>query len=225
MKIIIPIGGGEIPSTTIEIDKYIISLVRKDIIKVLFIPTASGDNELYISKFKDYYKSLGCVVDTLLLSQTENDMLIRTKIFGSDIIYIGGGNTGRAIRKFKRYHIDEYLKKAYERGIILTGLSAGAMVYFDSGYSDSNRSTNINNPLSYLKCLNLIPYCLCPHYNEPERKTFDNFVKDNNYKGIALEDNCALVFIDDKIKGIIKANIDAKGYYIDDNKIEIESIS
>ena len=215
MKVTVPIGGGEISlRSTIEIDKYIVSLVDKETKKVLFIPTASGDMPSYIERFTNLYKELGCEVDTLLLSKTENDNLIRSKIFSSDIIYIGGGNTARMMRIFKRTHVNEYLKLAYEKGIILTGLSAGAMAYFTNGYSDSNRSTNPEASLCLVKCLDLIPYCFCPHYNEEERKSFDEFVVKKGFNGLALEDNVALVVTDDKIQGIIKSNTNNTGYYI-----------
>ena len=215
MKVIVPIGGGEISlRSTIEIDKYIVSLVNKETKKVLFIPTASGDMPSYIERFTNLYKELGCEVDSLLLSKTENDNLIRSKIFSSDIIYIGGGNTARMMRIFKRTHVNEYLKLSYERGIILTGLSAGAMAYFTNGYSDSNRSTNPEASLCLVKCLDLIPYCFCPHYNEEERKSFDEFVVKKGFNGLALEDNVALVVIDDKIQGVIKSNTNNTGYYI-----------
>ena len=215
MKVIVPIGGGEISlRSTIEIDKYLVSLLNKETKKVLFIPTASGDMPSYIERFTNLYKELGCEVDSLLLSKTENDNLIRSKIFSSDIIYIGGGNTARMMRIFKRTHVNEYLKLAYERGIILTGLSAGAMAYFTNGYSDSNRSTNPEASLCLVKCLDLIPYCFCPHYNEEERKSFDEFVVKKGFNGLALEDNVALVVIDDKIQGVIKSNTNNTGYYI-----------
>lgn len=217
MKAIIPIGGGDIPFTTVEIDKYIISLANKDTPKVLFIPTASGDSTPYIEKFKDYYESLGCEVDTLKLTNTDNDNLIRSKIFSANIIYIGGGNTAKMMRIFKRTKVNEYLLQAYEKGIILTGLSAGAMAYFTNGYSDSNRSTNPEASLTLVKCLNIIPYCFCPHYNDEERKSFDEFVKSKHFNGLALEDNTALLFINDEIKGVIKSDINAKAYFINEN--------
>lgn len=221
MKVIVPIGGGEISlRSTIEIDKYLVSLLNKETKKVLFIPTASGDMPSYIERFTNLYKELGCEVDSLLLSKTENDNLIRSKIFSSDIIYIGGGNTARMMRIFKRTHVNEYLKLAYERGIILTGLSAGAMAYFTNGYSDSNRSTNPEASLCLVKCLDLIPYCFCPHYNEEERKSFDEFVVKKGFNGLALEDNVALVIIDDKIQGVIKSNTNNTGYYIINGKKE-----
>lgn len=226
MKAIIPIGGGEISlKSTLKIDEYIVSLVTSETKKVLFIPTASGDMVSYIERFKAHYESLGCEVDTLLLSQTQNDNLIRSKIFSSNIIYIGGGNTSRMMRIFKRNKVNEYLLKAYEKGIILTGLSAGAMAYFTNGYSDSNRSTNPEASLCLVKCLNIIPYCFCPHYNEEERKSFDEFVISKGFNGLALEDDVALVYIDDEIKGVIKANVNNEGYYINNNlKEKINSI-
>ena len=226
MKAIIPIGGGEISlKSTLKIDEYIVSLITSETKKVLFIPTASGDMVSYIERFKAHYESLGCEVDTLLLSQTQNDNLIRSKIFSSNIIYIGGGNTARMMRIFKRNKVNEYLLKAYEKGIILTGLSAGAMAYFTNGYSDSNRSTNPEASLCLVKCLNIIPYCFCPHYNEEERKSFDEFVLSKGFNGLALEDDVALVYIDDEIKGVIKANLNNEGYYINNNiKEKINSI-
>ena len=220
MIAIIPIGGGDIPFTTVEIDKYIISLANKDTPKVLFIPTASGDFPSYIEKFTNYYSSLGCEVDTLKLTTTDNDNLIRSKIFSANIIYIGGGNTAKMMRIFKRTKVNEYLLQAYEKGIILTGLSAGAMAYFTNGYSDSNRSTNPEASLTLVKCLNIIPYCFCPHYNDEERKGFDEFVKSKHFNGLALEDNTALVFIDDEIKGVIKSDESAKAYFINENSKE-----
>lgn len=226
MKVIIPIGGGEISAhSTLKIDKYIVGLSNKEKPKVLFIPTASGDMQSYIDRFTNYYQSLGCEVDTLLLSITSNDNLIRSKIFTSDIIYIGGGNTARMMRIFKRNKVNEYLKQAYERGIILTGLSAGAMCYFTNGYSDSNRSTNPQASLCLVKCLDIIPYCFCPHYNEEERKSFDEFVANKHFNGLALEDNTALVYIDGQIKGIIKSVDSYDGYFINENqKIKIDVI-
>ena len=222
MKVIIPIGGGEISTqSTLKIDKYIVELANKEKPKVLFIPTASGDMNSYVEKFTNYYQSLGCEVDALLLSTTDNDNLIRSKIFTSDIIYIGGGNTAKMMRIFKRSKVNEYLKIAYERGIILTGLSAGAMAYFSNGYSDSNRSTNINASLTEVKCLNFIPYCFCPHYNEQERKSFDEFVKNKNYNGLAIDDNCALLYIDDNIKGVIKSDNNANAYLINNEEKKI----
>ena len=94
----------------------------------------------------------------------------------------------------------------------------GGRKFTHGGYSNSNRSTDINAPLSLVKGIDIIPYCFCPHYNEQERKAFDDFVKTKELEGIAIEDNCALIYEDDEIVGIIKSDNNAKGYIINKNE-------
>ena len=232
MKKLVCIGGGEIPRykdgillpyETKEIDEEIVRLSGKETPKLLFISIASSHPDEYFNGINKVYTVLGCIVNHLNINQSYEEL--KKEILGTDIIYIGGGNTARMMRVFKRNKVNEYLKLAYEKGIILTGLSAGAMCYFTNGYSDSNRSTNPEASLCLVKCLDIIPYCFCPHYNEQERKSFDEFVKNKHFNGLALEDNTALVYIDGEIKGIIKSDDNYEGYFISENeKIKIEVI-
>jgi len=222
MKILFPIGGGEISKKeTIILDRFLLKLSNKENPKVLFIPTASNDYKGYIDRFKCYFEELGAIVDVLALSYMTNDNLIRSKVFSADIIYIGGGNTAKMMRVFKRTNMIAYLKEAYESGIIMSGLSAGSIVYFTSGYSDSNRSTDPNASLCLVKGLDLIPYCNCPHYNNEERKSFDSFVIEKGLNGLALDENAALLVIDNEIKGVVKGNNNANGYYLINGKKEV----
>jgi len=100
MKKLIAIGGGEIgrpgyPVETTKIDKEIIKLTNKLNPKLLFIPTASSDSELYFDTIKKHFgKRLNCKVDVLyLLKEKPTLKQIKAKILTSDIIYVGGGNT------------------------------------------------------------------------------------------------------------------------------------
>ena len=73
MKKIVVIGGGEIgrpgyPVETTKIDKEIIKLTGKKKPKLLFIPTASSDSELYVRCINKHFgKLLGCKIDVLYL--------------------------------------------------------------------------------------------------------------------------------------------------------------
>jgi dipeptidase E len=94
---IVAIGGGEIGRPgyrmeTISIDKEIIKLSGKKNPKLLFIPTASSDSESYYEVIKKYFgKKLGCKNDVLyLLKNKISKEEIREKIFGTDIVYVGG---------------------------------------------------------------------------------------------------------------------------------------
>ena len=134
MKKIIAIGGGEIgrpgyPIETTKIDKEIIKLTNKINPRLLFIPTASSDSELYFDCVtKHFGKKLKCKVDVLyLLKESPNLKEIKQKILNTDIIYVGGGNTALMLKTWKKYKIDKLIKQAYDKGVVLSGLSAGSI--------------------------------------------------------------------------------------------------
>ncbi len=207
MRRIVAIGGGDIKlETTRKIDEYVINLTGKKNPLTVFLPTASGDNLNYQETFKAYYESLGSNVLSINLREIDDKDKIREMMLSSDIIYIGGGNTERMLRIFKRYGVKDILLEAYNKGIILTGLSAGCACYFKGCLSDCNRSTGLENPLRYLECLGYVNYINTPHYNEPERKNFDKFILDYDIPGIAVSDDNAVVFENEELIGIKKSN-------------------
>ncbi|HHX00894.1 MAG TPA: type 1 glutamine amidotransferase-like domain-containing protein, partial [Acholeplasmataceae bacterium] len=145
---------------------------------------------------KSVYENLGCTVNSLcLVSSKYKDSVIEDLIMSSDIIYIGGGNTKKMMKVWKKYKVDQYLIEAYKKGVIMSGLSAGAICWFKVGHSDSEFIEGKKDADHIIvEGLGLIPYAVCPHYNEPERKSFDKMVKDLPFASIALEDNTALVY-------------------------------
>lgn len=213
---IVAIGGGEIKyGETEKIDKYIVSLSNKENPRLLFIPTASRDAEGYIQVVKEKYGQLGCTVDDLcVVTNTYEDSCIREKILGSDIIYVGGGDTVRMMEKWKEHKIDVYLKEAYDKGIVLSGLSAGSICWFVFGHSDSDSFIN-KGQWDYIRAygLGLIPAAHCPHYDEEGRQSFDQMMQCEKMPGIALENNTALVEIDGKYH-ILKSDESRKAYML-----------
>jgi dipeptidase E len=166
---IIAIGGGEISELeTLLIDKYIVHQTNKIKPKALFIPTASGEPAGYIESFNNVYgEMLGCKTETLLLLNGElTEKEIEEKIVSADIIYVGGGDTGKMLSEWKKHRVDEYLKLAYDKGTILTGLSAGSICWFSYGHSEISV-----DPIEFirLEALGLINAVHCPHYNEEAR--------------------------------------------------------
>ena len=137
---VVAIGGGEIRTRgTAEIDREIIRLSNRKYPAVLFIPTASSDSERYCRRFVEHFgKFLKCKTDVLrLVDEPPFAQQIEKKIFSADIIYVGGGNTLYMMRLWRRLGVDKLLRAAYENGIVLSGISAGAIRWFDSGHSDS----------------------------------------------------------------------------------------
>jgi len=137
---IIAIGGGEIrKDETLVLDRHIVELTGKRCPTVLFLPTASGDSEDYVAAFADLYgRRLGCKVTVLrLIAGTPSQSEIREKIHSASLIYAGGGNTLRMMKRWRSLGVDNELSKAAVRGAVLAGLSAGAMCWFKYGHSDS----------------------------------------------------------------------------------------
>ena len=210
MRTIVAIGGGEIGEhETLAIDKEIIRLSGKKRPMVLFIPTASSDAQGYIDTFVDYYgKYLNCNVNILkLIDQHIDTKEISEKILGSDIIYVGGGNTLMMMTLWRKLGVDIMLKKAYNKGIILSGVSAGAICWFKFGNSDSRRFKNSKAPLIKVSGLGLLDGLLCPHYHsvkydKDRASSLKEMMNKTPGVSLAIDDFCAVVFIDGTYKVI-----------------------
>ena len=222
-KVIVAIGGGEIRTRgTARIDREIIRLSNKKNPKLLFIPTASSDSERYWKHVQEYFgKFLKCKADVLfLVKEQPSKEQIQRRILSADIIYVGGGNTLQMMRQWRRLGVDEFLKAAYENGTVLSGISAGSICWFDSGYSDSMSFYN-RKAWKYInvKGLGLIKGILCPHYNGmtrgiPRRKHFRDMIRKTGGIGIAIENNCAIEFIDNRFYKVIVSKNYSRAYRI-----------
>jgi dipeptidase E len=106
----------------------------------------------------------------LLIKEQPSKEQTRRKILSADIIYVGGGNTLQMMRVWRRLGIDKLLKKAYENGTVLCGISAGSICWFDSGHSDSMSFYSPKNwKYTNVRGLGLIRGIHCPHYNGTTR--------------------------------------------------------
>ncbi len=219
-KAIIAIGGGLIRTRGTEaIDREIIRVSNRKHPRVLFVGTASWDSEDYWQRFREYYgKFLQCKPDVLRLSQDPPPAReIERKILSADIVYVGGGNTLYMMRVWRRLGVDGMLRKAYARGIVLAGISAGSICWFDSGHSDSMSFYDPRN-WEYIKVrgLGLIRGVHCPHYNSttrnvPRRSRFREMIGRIGGIGIALENNCAIEFIDGSYR-VLRSKPNARAY-------------
>lgn len=201
MNNIFVFGGGELSKNeTLPLDRLVIKSLNKTKPNVLFIPTASKDATGYMETFKSVYESLGANVSFLcLLKGDKNPYLVKDKIFNADLIYVGGGNTKFMIELWKKYKVDKYLIEAYKQGITLSGISAGGICWFNSGYSDSEIVDGVGK-FTFVGGLHLIDMDHNPHADEKERESFLNDYINKNGSALCL-DNLTLVHFED---GIIK---------------------
>jgi dipeptidase E len=222
-KAIVAIGGGNVRTRgTAAIDREIIRLSGKKHPKLLFIPTASSDAERYWTNVQKYFGGfLKCRTDVLfLLRKRLSKAQIRRKVLSADIVYVGGGNTLMMMRVWRRLGVDRILKQAYEKGIVLSGMSAGSICWFESGHSDS---LSFYHPRKWefinVKGLGLIKGLHCPHYNSmtlgvPRRRHFRDMIRKTGGTGIAIENNCAMEFINGRFYKVLVSKSYARAYLV-----------
>jgi dipeptidase E len=200
---IVAIGGGEIREReTLAIDQWIVRLTKKRKPRALFVPTASGDAQGYCKTFDRIYgKEIGCKTDHLLLLSNDSDpKQIKKKVLGADIIYVGGGNTLRMMKLWRRLGVDRSICRAGEQGTVLAGLSAGAICWHQWGHSDSS-SFSGQSEWAYMrvKGLGLARGMFCPHLDEERRhKPFADMIQRRGGLGIACDNNAAVWYREGK---------------------------
>ena len=208
---IIALGGGDFsmePDNSL-LDRYILAQARQPNPVVCFVPTASGDSESYIARFHAAFSTLPCRPRHLSLFKQPPDLAVF--ISECDIMYVGGGNTRNLLAIWRVCGVDLLLRKAWENGTVLCGVSAGAICWFERALTDSW------GPLAPMSCLGFLPGSCSPHYDgEAERRPcFHKFIQTGRLPaGYALDDGAAIHFIGDKITHIVASRRNARAYHV-----------
>ena len=220
------IGKGKTEYETYEIDKEVVKLTNKKNPVFLFIGIASAHSDSYYKCIKKHYQNLGCTTTYLKKSNIINNPdIVKQKILSSDIIYIGGGDSIKLISEIKEYHIDKLLNEAHEKGCVLVGISAGAILLSKKGFSDSYINRGESNHYKFIAGLNLVNISICPHYNEEKIKNEElkEYLKHDNSIVYGIENNTAIKIIDNNAT-IIKSKQEKNVYECKFNKNYEEKI-
>lgn len=226
MRQIIALGGGGFsmePENPL-LDSYILQQSGKTNPKICYVPTASGDADICINWFYDFFNKQECQPSHLSLFKPPTRDL-EGYILDKDIIYVGGGNTKNLLALWKEWGLDAIMRKAWEQGVVLAGISAGSICWFEEGVTDS-----YGDKLEPLTCLGFLKGSNCPHYDgEADRRpTYQELLAFHKIKpGIAADDGVAIHYIGDKIHKIVSSRPNAKAYKVDYdkqlNEIELET--
>ena len=198
MKRILAIGGGELKNReTLSIDEYIAAEAKKAAGENrpcgLFIPTASHDCMPYYNTFHKVYTGLFNVkTDVALTVGREIDPeKMRAKFERADFLYVGGGDTVFMLDHWKKSGLLQFVRDAYDRGVLVAGLSAGAICWFEEMYSDSV----VEGEYAVYPGLGWIKRKISPHYNE-RMLDFDETVLYNRFRAWGIENDAAIEFAD-----------------------------
>jgi len=197
----------------LSLDGYILAASGVAVPKVCFVGTASGDAQTYIDKFYAAFSTLTCTPGHLSLFKLEPGDW-REKLLEQDVIYVGGGNTRALLVLWREWGLDRVLREAWESGVVLAGISAGSICWFQQGLSDSVTAGEVLP----LDCLGFLAGSNSPHYDgEPLRRpAYQQFVMNGHLKsGYAADDGAALHFVGDRLLKAVCSRPNAMVYRVE----------
>jgi peptidase E len=208
-------GGFSMEKQSSLLDDYVLALTGATRPRVCFLPTASGDADHYIVRF---YRRFAPTCDASHVSLFRRDQGVdgveddlESHLLGQDLIYVGGGNMVSMLGAWRAHGIDEILRSAWQRGILLCGPSAGSLCWFKQALSAFHGAPR------WVHGLGLLPYSNCVHYDaEPvRREEYRRFVADGMLPGFAAEDGVALHFRHTCLERVVSSRPRAAAYRIE----------
>jgi dipeptidase E len=214
---IVALGGGgfSMERDSSLLDDYVLSLTDAERPRVCFLPTASGDADHYVVRF---YRRFAASCDASHVSLFRRDQGaggveddLASHLLAQDLIYVGGGNVVSMLGAWRAHGLDDVLRKAWRKGIVLCGPSAGSLCWFDEALSAFHGA-----PRS-VRGLGVLPYSNCVHYDaEPARRAeYHRFVGDGMRPGFAAEDGVALHFRRTRLQHAVSSRPDGCAYRVE----------
>jgi peptidase E len=218
---IIAIGGGGFlmerrPSL---LDEYFVRATGARSPKVCFISTAAGDPEEMLAKYYKAFSKLSCRPSHLAFFRRPRrgsiplDQIER-RLLAQDAIYVGGGNTRSMLAVWREWGLDQVLRRAWNAGVLLGGMSAGAICWFKHGATDSVLGPGRSSALS---CLGFLPGSCSPHFaGEPRRRRdFRRLIARGSLpSGIGIDDGVAVLYRNQTIAEVVSSRTSATAYRV-----------
>jgi len=213
--------GGLTPGNVAGFYRYILEQVPSSRPRISFLPTASADSDASIAKFYQQLSEHSCTPSHLPLFGRVADP--EAFLVDQDIIMVGGGNTKSMLGLWREWGVDDLLRQAWDRGVVLCGFSAGAICWFEQALCDAWADR-----LAPVPALGFLPGSCCPHYRgEPDRRPayHEAILQGAMLPGLAIDDNCAVHFKGIEAGVVISATEEADAFSISREGESIEERS
>jgi dipeptidase E len=179
--------------------------------RICFVPTASGDPDGQLVRF---YESFARRAEPSHVSfQPWPRADLREHVLAQDAVYVSGGNTANALAIWRVHGFDRMLREAWERGVLLSGWSAGMICWFEAGVTDSfgPQLEGMRDGLGFL------PGSACPHYDGEERRrpVYQELVANGFPSGYAADDGVGLHFVGTELAEVVSSRPEAHAYRVE----------
>jgi peptidase E len=137
-------GGFTMDDRSRALDRFVLELTHKPVPRICFLPTASGDPREQVTRFYERYGDWPCEPSTVSLFHLGRDRINPIEhLLAQDAIYVGGGSMRNMLAIWREHGVDAVMRQAWEAGVVLAGLSAGAMCWFEGGISMSGGAPEV----------------------------------------------------------------------------------
>ena len=212
---IVAMGGGgfSMEPRNPMLDDFVLGLAqRKKQPRVCFVGTASGDSDTYIRRFHEAFPPSRAAATHLTFFE-RNVRDLKSFVMGQDVIYVGGGSSANMLVVWRLHGLDKVLRAAWNAGVVMCGISAGAICWFEDGITDS-----FGMPFRALgDGLGLVRGGCCPHYDgEAERvPVLRKLIKRGFPSTLALDDGAAAHFAGTRLKTIVSSRRKARAMRVE----------
>lgn len=194
--------------------RYMAELTGKPRPRLCYLPTASADSEAGTLRWYRTCAPLdvipfdqGSFINSYSMSRGWDEVLL-----SMDGIVVSGGNTLNQQAIWRAQGIDQVLRAAWDRGIVLGGASAGSLCWFEEGTTDSRPKE-----LTKVECLGFLEGSHSPHYDgEAQRRpTYHRLIASGVLKpGYACDNSAGIYFEDNEVRRVVATLQGAKVYRV-----------
>ena len=204
-------GGGFLSGPDRVLDDFVLSLAAVDRPRVCFVGTASGDPVDNEERFRDAFTDRAETSVLRLFDREVPDL--DAFLAEQDVVYVGGGSTVNLLAVWRAHGLDRALRRAYEAGVVMAGVSAGANCWFGRSTTDSRlvgRADGLSDGLGWL------PGGMCPHYrSEPRRRPeLLDLVAGGFGETYGVDDDCGLHLVDEQLVEAVAAGPAARAVLV-----------
>jgi dipeptidase E len=195
------------------LDEHVLTLTGVPRPRICLLPTAGGDSEAQIRRFYETYEDRLCEPTHISLFRLgRRPIPLREHLLAQDAIYVGGGSMVNLLAIWRAQGLDRILREAWQAGVVLAGLSAGSMCWFEWGVTTSSGHPTPAPGLGFLPGSNSVH-----HDSEPARRPvyLDAVRTEQIPPGWAVDDGAALRFRGTALAEVVTARPNARAYAVD----------
>jgi dipeptidase E len=215
MNLVFYSGGDEKENQ--NLDRAFLELLAKKNPVVTFIPSSSYLSEQEFKSFVRHYSKFKITRFIHFPIDVPFDSILFNEVMRSDAIHLGGGNTFYFLNSLRKTKLLAKLKAFAQKGGLLTGLSAGAIMMTENiemaGYPEFDRDENLVN-VTNMTALNLVDFLFFPHFRNSARYdvVFKKYTRSSNKIIYACPDGAGIVIRDDEIRFVGKCYAFSAGH-------------